>query len=303
MPDTNTFQNLLDQDVTRQPDADNVGPPKADPMVDFYNTYMAPTAQSKAVAGSVQDPSDTAKNLETSAKTGIPQAIVAADPKGAQQTHRTSQASKYVGTNKYLQSYVNEDPHASTVSNNDWQNLDSISKAFEQSGLVSVPWVGVFPTTSETMDALLNKMIEVPPLNMLTGIYNIAKSFMSHVYERPPDNMSQEEFYAWNQARQQGEIQLGLFGGLMGLDVGAFPMQRFGGRSTSAQIRDFLDKTGPGPVESRGARWRREIDEFLAKKDAPSRATLPEIVVKPDEIPEEPTDSRAFATSEADHCY
>src|SRR6516164_1790854 len=121
MPDPNTFQNLLDQDVTRQPDADNVGPPKADPMVDFYNTFMAPTAQSKAVAGSIQDPTETAKNLEISAKTGQNPAIVAADPEAAERAHRTSQAAQYVGSNKYLQSYVNEDPKASTVSNNDWK--------------------------------------------------------------------------------------------------------------------------------------------------------------------------------------
>lgn len=288
MPSREEFQQLIDQDRVQQ------GTPDYEPAVvpndvqaarQFYNQFIAPPATATAVAGSVQDPAKTAKTLDLSDKTGINPVIVEADPDAAQQQHRAQQASQHVSSNPNLQSYVNENPHGSTVSNDDWHRLNELSQTISNSGIVDVPGVGPVLNDPQTAEKWL---LGTPPGSWIAGFYNFAKTFMEHGYDKPPDKMSEEEFYLWNLKRQQTESMVGIFGGLLGLDPGMIGATGAAGLrfSSRAELDDFLARTGARPTKTRGQMWRDEIDEFLAKKGSRPPSSLPEIVIKPDEIPE-----------------
>lgn len=73
------------------------------------------------------DPEQAARAMELSAATGVNPGVIHADVEGFERTHKAAMASDIIRNNPYIADYVNSHPLASSISNDDYGNLDKVS--------------------------------------------------------------------------------------------------------------------------------------------------------------------------------
>jgi hypothetical protein len=260
MANGDPFDAVLDQYVQQNKALDNslVAKPQDDPIAKIYDTVMGPAAQAKAVAGTVADPNKAAEDLNLSNDTGFPTEVVKANPERAALERRLQQASSYVGTNRYLQAYVNKNDSYAEISNDDWENLDNVSKALAASGFADVPGVGVVVASPKLAKQL-------PPLNFINDIYQRINA-NREAQKVPEDFKSTEEYYQYLRDRQENEGQLTFLLAELLVGGGAkFP----GAADIMASTRVMNDFLKNSHTNVRGARWHPEFDDFLASMEKP----------------------------------
>lgn len=105
-------------------------------MVDYSNliedTFAGEQQAAKSqVVGSVDaEPDKAARAMELGQAWGIAPTIVLGDMDNFERTQKTMLASQIVGNNQHLQNYVNSNPLAAHISNDDFGQLDAASQAY-----------------------------------------------------------------------------------------------------------------------------------------------------------------------------
>jgi len=237
--------------------------PTSGDLKDFYDANMSPAAQAvpKAVGAANDNPDEAAKALSISKETGIPASVVAADPKGAVADHRSAQAGKYVKQSSALQRYVNEYPLGASISADDYKNLDGI-------GLYAGAAFGVMPVDP----AIAAKL---PPFSWATGLYDVIKRVGDIAYGRDSIVSGSD---------QEIGLALEILPYAIGFAGTSFPKVR-PPLSSSAEINEFLNRAGRGPVETQGMKDRADIEEFLRQKAEQDGA--PKLLEGPKQAPPE----------------
>ncbi len=92
-------------------------------------------AQSQAMGALEDNPDDAARALKLADATGAPPALVHSDLEGFEKQHRAMLTSEILNNNEYLRDYVNSHPLAASVSNDDFGQLDAVSKSVRQLSL------------------------------------------------------------------------------------------------------------------------------------------------------------------------
>jgi hypothetical protein len=74
------------------------------------------------------NPDGAARSIELSRATGVAAPIINSDVESFETTHKAAMASSLVSNNAYIADYVNSHPLASSISNDDYGNLDNVSQ-------------------------------------------------------------------------------------------------------------------------------------------------------------------------------
>lgn len=93
---------------------------------DFFS--MRRSAQQMAVVNIETNPDDAARAMQLGELTGTPPAVVNGDLSTFERETRANLASEIIRNNPYLSNYINNNPLASQVSNDDYGTLDVISQ-------------------------------------------------------------------------------------------------------------------------------------------------------------------------------
>lgn len=86
-------------------------------------------AKTQVTADSEADPEKAARSVNLSESTGIPAPVIHGDLENFDKQYKARLASEIVSGNPHLTNYVNSNPMAAKVSNDDWHNLDTFSQA------------------------------------------------------------------------------------------------------------------------------------------------------------------------------
>ena len=108
------------------PNPSDAGPGGADP-VDWI-IGQRQSAQVNALQGLDQNPDDGARALELGKATGVDPSIVHGDLENFEKQHKAALTSQLLQSNQFLRDYANSQPLAATVSNDDWGQLDEVSR-------------------------------------------------------------------------------------------------------------------------------------------------------------------------------
>lgn len=87
------------------------------------------SAQLSAMAGLQENPDEAAQAIQLGRSTGTPPAVVAGDLESFKQGAMSTTASAIIGGNPHLQRFINGNPMASRVANDDYAQLDTVSQA------------------------------------------------------------------------------------------------------------------------------------------------------------------------------
>ena len=93
--------------------------------------------RAKVTLGADANPDDAAQSIDLASTTGVPSSVVNADLDNFNKNYKASLARDLVLGNPQLREYVNSHPLAAQVSNDDWGNLDKISKSSSLIGNIS----------------------------------------------------------------------------------------------------------------------------------------------------------------------
>ena len=88
-------------------------------------------AKAQAIGDLDADPDDAGRAVHLSNLTGVPAPVIHADTENFEKTQKQFLTAHIIDRNPFLQAYINSDPMASKVSNDDWGNLDMLSRALE----------------------------------------------------------------------------------------------------------------------------------------------------------------------------
>src|SRR6266576_4666761 len=103
-------------------------PPATSPL-DEFSSPAGPPAQTRAVLSTNESPDDAGQALKLSKQTGIPPSIVQTDLPGYGAHAKQNAAIKAV-QNPAIAKYIDGNPMAAKVSNDDYHTLDKISPIF-----------------------------------------------------------------------------------------------------------------------------------------------------------------------------
>lgn len=92
------------------------------------------------------DPDGAARSIELSRSSGVPAPIINTDVDTFESNHKAAMASSLVSNNSYIMDYVNSHPLASSVSNDDYGNLDTLSRKLEGFRKYTAPWEPAAPS-------------------------------------------------------------------------------------------------------------------------------------------------------------
>ena len=99
-------------------------------MSDYSNVIegMFGTEPASNVAANIDvDPDKTALAMQLEKTTGVPATIISGNLEQFQTTNKAAMANTIVGANNHLTEYVRNNPLATSISNDDYGNLDSLS--------------------------------------------------------------------------------------------------------------------------------------------------------------------------------
>src|ERR1700761_7845383 len=107
--------------------------PEADPA------QMILASQRGAVATAIgsldADPEQASRSLELSQATGVPAPVINSNLEGFEQQHKATLTANLLNNNQYLQTFINSNPMAAKVANDDYANLDEVSQRVSAIGL------------------------------------------------------------------------------------------------------------------------------------------------------------------------
>lgn len=114
-----------------------------------FDTVDFTLAQRRATLGnafaSIEDePDKAARAQELSDRTGVPPALVYGDLDNFEKQHKAGLAASILNNSAALRKYLDDEPLAAKVSNDDYGQLDAVSKSMED--FVDAPGVGLVPT-------------------------------------------------------------------------------------------------------------------------------------------------------------
>lgn len=105
------------------------------PTISDYSgilSNIATGARAQAVGSLDANPDQAARAVDLSAPTGIPAAAIFNKLDDVEFNHKAALTGQIIGNNPHLQDYVNSDPMAAKVSNDDWGQLDAVSQAMDK---------------------------------------------------------------------------------------------------------------------------------------------------------------------------
>lgn len=105
------------------PDNLNPNPSSADFIIANQRGAIA-----RAVGSLDDDPEAAARSVELSGATGVPAPVINADLEGFERQHKATLTASLLNNNEYLQSFINSNPMAAKVANDDYANLDAVSQ-------------------------------------------------------------------------------------------------------------------------------------------------------------------------------
>jgi len=86
-------------------------------------------AITQAVTSLDADPEAAARSMELSQATGVPAPVINGNLENFEQQHKASLTTQLLNNNDYLRSYINANPMAAKVSNDDYAQLDAVSSS------------------------------------------------------------------------------------------------------------------------------------------------------------------------------
>src|SRR6202042_105589 len=108
-------------------------------------------AISQALSSLDDDPEQAARAMELSAATGVPAPIVNGNLENFERQQKAALTASLLNSNEYLRSFINDNPMAAKVANDDYANLDSISQKVSELNLGR----GVAHTFTNAFSAML----------------------------------------------------------------------------------------------------------------------------------------------------
>lgn len=253
--------------------------------------------KAKAAIGATANPEESAKILNFSKKNNVPVEALETDFPEFEQKQKVIDSQQAVTDNPHIAKYVNENPSAAKVSNDDWGPLGKVSDLFSKAFGLNLsweqppnlmltkdsldPWTARFPqgweflTTPEGRKNLFNTL-DYLPITMLKG-------FLEHVAPVPGEafekgiTRDQEIEFATNMALLLEGQKIGL------------PKKGKYSVSTPADIkiegplkRGVSPEVGAFLGTKEGLKTRQEIDDFIKAretKEAPPES--PELKLLP----------------------
>lgn len=100
-------------------------------MTDLVDNFFEDRQQARqaTVVGVDGNPDEAARAVELGQATGVPPSIISGDLENFERNSRARLASDIINNNPHLADYINSNPMASRVSNDDYGNLDSLTGA------------------------------------------------------------------------------------------------------------------------------------------------------------------------------
>src|ERR1700689_1945792 len=95
-------------------------------------------AQQGAVGSLDDDPEAAANAINLAKASGVPAEVIYANPEAFERNYKAALASSIVQRNPHIQGYINSNPMAAKVSNDDYGNLDDTSRAVSTIGDKSI---------------------------------------------------------------------------------------------------------------------------------------------------------------------
>src|SRR5215469_4829724 len=259
-----------------------------------YGSFSSPaTATSKAVADANANADQAAKNIDLAKQLGISTTAVAGDPEAAKRQVNAGNAAFRVMSSPILQQYINQNPEASKVSNDDWQMLGDMGEVINQFPKGLTPkqvWQGVEHGADALMIAGGLMPVFTGPVGLPIAGLAAIPSILMHSYdmfdrlktiaETPEvDDGTEEGAFRARQMRKDQDdaiVSLGMMLGGLNAAAPKVSKESILYRSSPTEIDAFLrqagfEPEGPRPGESQGQYDRRKIDEFLAAREAKGR--------------------------------
>jgi len=230
------------------------------------------------------NPDDAARSVELSGATGVPAPVINGDLENFEKQHKAKLVSNLLNSNEYLQSFINKDPMAAKVANDDYANLDAVSAKvsalkpfttrvhdalnlsnialpgdplarFKEGGPLQGSLVKPEDWTKDPLMATIGTIAQTPYLGLMTGA-EVALRGVTGIAQTVAD-------MAKNLAAAAG-------GESLGRDIGAM---------TEAELMGMSGRHGVHAPEVPGATWLannrrpppnviREVDKFNADHNA-----------------------------------
>lgn len=237
------------------------------------DAFSAPSssAQQKAVVNANAIPDEAGRALSISKETGIPASIVQTDLPGYD-AHTKSQAAIKAVQNPAIANYVNNNPMASQVSNDDYKQLDEVSQYFlnlHEDAIHAKATVGVNSGIAEVASLMQSAPGRERLFNALKELPGALGEGILGFFKTPGDVASGKIDLTTPEGLSQG-IGFGLGVALGGRDVQVGRVADVGPQVRVSSTEDFLAKV-------RGMKTRAEIDEFLQSKTDKPHAELLQI--------------------------
>lgn len=105
-------------------------------ILNFSQRYQTQT-RVRTDAGLDANPDDAARSIDLADSTGVPASVISGDLENFDRRYQSQLAQSLVLSNPALSDYVNRNPLAASVSNDDWGNLDRISQKATWLGKIS----------------------------------------------------------------------------------------------------------------------------------------------------------------------
>ena len=104
-----------------------------DPLLDdpsSTNFILANQRQAvgQAITALDANPDEAARSVELSGATGVPAPAINANLENFERQHKASLTTQLLNNNEYLRTYINSNPMAAKVSNDDYAQLDAVSE-------------------------------------------------------------------------------------------------------------------------------------------------------------------------------
>lgn len=238
------------------------------------DAFSAPSssAQQKAVVNANAIPDEAGRALSISKETGIPASIVQTDLPGYD-AHAKSQAAIKAVQNPAIANYVNNNPMASQVSNDDYKQLDEVSQYFlnlHEDAIHARATVGVNSGIAEVASLMQSAPGRERLFNALKELPGALGEGILGFFKTPGDVASGKIDLTTPEGLSQG-IGFGLGVALGGRDIRTGRAADGGAKVSSPEdVEGFLSKV-------RGMKTRAEIDEFLQSKTDKPHAELLQI--------------------------
>lgn len=227
------------------------------------DAFSAPSssAQQKAVVNANAIPDEAGRALSISKETGIPASIVQTDLPGYD-AHAKSQAAIKAVQNPAIANYVNNNPMASQVSNDDYKQLDEVSQYFlnlHEDAINARATVGVNAGIAEVASLMQSAPGRERLFNALKELPGALGEGILGFFKTPGDVASGKIDLTTPEGLSQG-IGFGLGVALGGRDIRT-------GRAADGGVKASLPEDVEGFLSTvRGMKTRTEIDEFLQSK-------------------------------------